>query len=203
MGLLDLGLATLVTSMLALFISVPVHAQVAGAPGSVIGSQLGVDAIQEFSVQARDYSAEYRPSAGAVIDAISKSSTNEFHGSANWSLRDEHFTALAMAATMFAQNPPTTKAPSKKSASSGSAARGKELFENKCGVCHNAESDVKKIGPGLKGISKRGTFTTNSNKVSDQSLKTLIENGGTQMPPFRDGLDTDQMKDVIAYVKTL
>lgn len=111
--------------------------------------------------------------------------------------------ALATAATVFAQNPPLKNGPDKKSASSPSAARGKDLFEKKCSVCHNADSDVKKIGPGLKGISKRGTFTINSNKVTDQSLKTWIENGDTLMPPFKDVLRADQIKDVIAYVKTL
>jgi cytochrome c len=97
------------------------------------------------------------------------------------------------------QNPPATK----KTALSGPAARGKAIFENKCSVCHNADSDTKKVGPGLKGIFKRGTFTTNGNKVTDQSLKTWVENGDTLMPPFKGVLDSDQMKDLIAYVKTL
>ena len=110
---------------------------------------------------------------------------------------------LAMAVAMFAQNPPAAKSPGKKVTSNGSATRGKDLFAQKCGLCHNADSDVKKIGPGLKGISKRGTFTINGNKVTDQTLKTWIENGDTLMPPFKDVLEADQIKDVIAYVKTL
>ena len=43
----------------------------------------------------------------------------------------------------------------------------------------------------------------NSNKVTDETLKTWIENGDTLMPPFKDVLDPAQIKDVIAYVKTL
>ena len=61
----------------------------------------------------------------------------------------------------------------------------------------------EKIGPGLKGISKRGTFTVNGNKVTDENLKTWIENGDNLMPPFKDTLEEAQIKDVIAYVKTL
>jgi cytochrome c len=110
---------------------------------------------------------------------------------------------LATAAAMFAQIPPAAKSPGKKSASNGSVTRGKDLFAQKCAVCHNADSDAKKIGPGLKGISKRGTFTINNNKVTDQSLKTWIESGDTLMPPFKDVLGADQIRDVIAYVKTL
>ena len=112
---------------------------------------------------------------------------------------------LAVAGAVFAQDP-DTKAPAKKSAGGGAAAaaaRGKEVFDKKCGVCHYADSDAKKIGPGLKGIGKRGTFTVNNNKVTDESLKTWIENGDTLMPPFKDVLEPAQIKDVVAYVKTL
>ena len=112
--------------------------------------------------------------------------------------------ALAVAGAVLAQDPPPAKAPAKKAASSGAAAaRGKELFDKKCGICHYADSDAKKIGPGLKGISKRGTFTVNNNKVTDETLKTWIENGDTLMPPFKDVLEPAEIKDVIAYVKAL
>jgi len=40
----------------------------------------------------------------------------------------------------------------------------------------------KKIGPGLKGLNKRGTFTVNGNKVTDENLKTWIENGDSSSP---------------------
>jgi len=113
--------------------------------------------------------------------------------------------AAAMSGAVFAQDP-EAKAPAKKSAGGGAAAaaaRGKEVFDKKCAVCHYADSDAKKIGPGLKGLSKRGTFTVNNNKVTDETLKTWIENGDTLMPPFKDVLDPAQIKDVVAYVKTL
>ena len=73
----------------------------------------------------------------------------------------------------------------------------------KCSTCHYDTSDAKKIGPGLKGLNKRGTFTVNNNKVTDDNLKTWIENGDSLMPPFKDVIDDNQIKDVIAYVKTL
>lgn len=38
------------------------------------------DALQEFSVQTADYSARYGGNSGAVVNAISKSGTNQFHG---------------------------------------------------------------------------------------------------------------------------
>jgi mono/diheme cytochrome c family protein len=110
-----------------------------------------------------------------------------------------------MAVAVLAQDPPAKTTPKKTAASksSGTAAKGKEVFDQKCSICHFADSDARKIGPGLKGISKRGTFTVNNNKVTDATLKTWIENGDSLMPPFKDALDDQQIKDVIAYVKTL
>lgn len=112
---------------------------------------------------------------------------------------------LGMSVAVLAQDSSPTKSAPKKTTgkSSGSATKGKEVFDQKCGICHFADSDAKKIGPGLKGISKRGTFTVNNNKFTEESLKTWIENGDSLMPPFKDVLDEAQIKDVIAYVKTL
>ncbi len=101
---------------------------------------------------------------------------------------------------------PRDKTSAKKTAShgaEGSATRGKEVFEKKCAICHFADSDAKKIGPGLKGISKRGTFTVNSNKVTTYSLTMWIENGDSLMPGMKETLEPAQIKDVVAYVKTL
>ncbi len=59
-----------------------------GAPGSVLGGSLGVDAIQEFSVLTSNYSAEYGKTSGGVINAITRSGTGAFHGSAYEFLRN-------------------------------------------------------------------------------------------------------------------
>ena len=64
-----------------------------GAPGSVIGGNLGVDAIQEFSVLTTNYSAEYGKTSGGVINAISRSGTGSFHGSAYEFLRNSDLDA--------------------------------------------------------------------------------------------------------------
>ena len=60
-----------------------------GGPGSVLGVNLGVDAIQEFAVVTGNYSAEYGRTSGGVVNAISKSGTNTFHGDVYEFLRNQ------------------------------------------------------------------------------------------------------------------
>ena len=50
------------------------------SPGGVLGTLSGVDAIAEFSVLTTNYSAEYGKTSGGVINAITLSGTNQFHG---------------------------------------------------------------------------------------------------------------------------
>jgi hypothetical protein len=63
------------------------------APGSVLGGDLGVDAIQEFSVLTSNYSADYGRTAGGVVNAITRSGTNQFHGSVYEFLRNDKLDA--------------------------------------------------------------------------------------------------------------
>jgi hypothetical protein len=63
------------------------------APGSVMGGDMGVDAVQEFSVLTSNVSAEYGRTSGGVINAITKSGTNQFHGGVYEFLRNDHLDA--------------------------------------------------------------------------------------------------------------
>src|SRR5256712_3087708 len=62
-------------------------------PGSVLGQNLGVDAIQDFSVLTSNYSAEYGFTSGGVINAVTRSGSNTFHGSVFDFLRNDHLDA--------------------------------------------------------------------------------------------------------------
>lgn len=58
------------------------------APGSSLGANLGVDAIQEFSVLTGNFSAQFGRASGGVVNAVTRSGTNQWHASAYEFLRN-------------------------------------------------------------------------------------------------------------------
>ena len=59
-----------------------------GAPGSVLGSNLGVDAVEQFEVLGSNYPAGYGRTSGGVIEAVTRSGTNALHGNVYEFLRN-------------------------------------------------------------------------------------------------------------------
>jgi hypothetical protein len=59
-----------------------------GAPGSVLGDNLGIDAVEQVSVLGSNYPADYGRTSGGVINAVTRSGTNAFHGDAYEFLRN-------------------------------------------------------------------------------------------------------------------
>jgi cytochrome c len=81
------------------------------------------------------------------------------------------------------------------------AAKGKEVFEQ-CSVCHNADSEEKKMGPGLKGLFTHDKLK-NGKKVTEANVKAVINAGGNGMPAYADMLSDEEKANLIAYLKTL
>ena len=86
-------------------------------------------------------------------------------------------------------------------ASKGDAAKGKETFEQ-CAVCHNVDTDEKKMGPSLKGLFKHKTMA-GSKPVTDANVQAQINNGGNGMPAYNDMLSADEKANLLAYLHTL
>jgi hypothetical protein len=59
-----------------------VNDQANGTPGGAAGTNLGVDTIQEFKIFTNSFSAEFGHSSGSVTTAVTRSGTNDFHGTA-------------------------------------------------------------------------------------------------------------------------
>ena len=62
-------------------------------PGSINGVNLGVDAVEEFSVHSSAFSAQYGRASGGIINAVTKSGGNDFHGTAFYFHRNDNLDA--------------------------------------------------------------------------------------------------------------
>lgn len=110
---------------------------------------------------------------------------------------------LAAAGLPSAQTPAKNGSASKQpAASAAQVEEGRKAYEAKCAVCHYEKSAAKKIGPGLLGLAKRGKYA-DGKPVDDASLRVWIEKGGKNMPGFKDSLKAEQVRDLIAYLKSL
>jgi hypothetical protein len=58
-----------------------------------ITSQISQDAVQEFQVVSADFSAEYGRAMGGVVNTVTRSGTNNLHGTAFFFYRNQNFDA--------------------------------------------------------------------------------------------------------------
>jgi hypothetical protein len=82
------------------------------------------DAIQEFKIQTNIYSASFGTAAGSTINLVTKSGTNEFHGTAYEFLRNDMFDAR----NFFATNKPEYRRNQFGAAIGGPILRNKAFF---------------------------------------------------------------------------
>ena len=81
-------------------------------------------------------------------------------------------------------------------------AEGKMVYEQRCAICHFADSTAKKVGPGLKDLYARGKFA-GGKKVDDPAVTVWIEKGGKDMPGYKDVLKLEQIHALVTYLKSL
>ncbi|MBI4444885.1 MAG: TonB-dependent receptor [Acidobacteria bacterium] len=95
-------------------------------PGSATGSTLGVEAVREFRIYTKNYSAEFGRATGGVVNVVTKSGTNEFHGSVFEFLRNDNLDAR----NFFdpGENPPEFKRNQFGFALGGPIIKGKTFF---------------------------------------------------------------------------
>lgn len=92
---------------------------------------------------------------------------------------------------------------------SGDSITGESLFVNQgCNACHSLGSD-KLVGPGMLGVYARAAERTSlsNDDYLTQSIRYpgefLVEGYENLMPTTFEGLSDTDIKDLIAYLKTL
>src|SRR5229473_4850073 len=68
-----------------------------------IASGLSQDVVQEFQVVSANFSAEYGRAMGGVINQVTRSGGNDFHGTGYWFYRNQDFNARDTFATVVPQ----------------------------------------------------------------------------------------------------
>ena len=126
-------------------------------PGSVLGGNLGTDAVAEFAVLTTNYSAEYGRTSGGVITATTKSGTNDFHGSVYEFLRN-----AALDADSFIDNENGNPKPPFRRNQFGASAGGP------------IQKDKTFIFGDYEGVRQALGITTVSNVPSTDALNGLL-----------------------------
>lgn len=107
--------------------------------------------------------------------------------------------ALLSAGLLFAQSKPAEMRPRD---TKEMADRGAVVFQNHCEICHFAASSEKKVGPGLRNLMKSGKRGAPS-RWDTAAVTRVIQNGGKDMPAFRTEINEAQLRDLLAYLRTL
>jgi cytochrome c6 len=78
---------------------------------------------------------------------------------------------------------------------------GDALYKSKCAGCHGAD------GKGQTAVGKadniRDLGSADVQSQSDDAIVGIIGNGKAKMPAYGKSLKADQIKDLVAYIRTL
>lgn len=83
----------------------------------------------------------------------------------------------------------------------GDAAAGKDAYQKKCAMCHGA--DGKGDTPSGKSMKLRDLGSDDVQKQTDAQLIDITANGKGKMPAYKSKLTDEQIKDVVAFIRTL
>ena len=111
--------------------------------------------------------------------------------------------SLIVFAVLVLSLPVSAQLPRGEASLSERAVKGRKVFEDRCYVCHQKDSNrVKEIAPALDGLFKRNQLVTGK-PVTAENVKEIIKMGPTpNMPAFRYTLSDPEIDDLIEFLKT-
>ena len=114
-----------------------------------IQSQISQEAVQEFQVVSNNFSAEYGNAMGGVINTVTKSGTNDLHGTAYWFFRNRTLNARDRYASF---NPQDIR-------HQAGVSLGGRIVKNKLFYFFNYEA-TRRDFPAIASVTTPNLFTT-------------------------------------------
>lgn len=114
-----------------------------------VRSTVSQEAVQEFQIITNSYAAEYGRAAGGVVNIITRSGSNDFHGDVYGYLRDRNFQAVNPFSTV--SNPAYTRVQGG-TAFGGPIKKDKTFFYFAYEVTRRHETGFSSIGQGNYGL---------------------------------------------------
>jgi cytochrome c6 len=74
------------------------------------------------------------------------------------------------------------------------------LYKSKCAACHGADGTGSPMG---KKMGAHDFTSADVQEMSDADLTDVITNGKDKMPKYGSSLKPDQIKDLVAYIRTM
>lgn len=85
--------------------------------------------------------------------------------------------------------------------------RGLNLYTSNCMSCHQKEGVGEAIPWGIRNPEYLAAMPLNESSHAwhhgDEQLIQMIQKGNQRMPPFEKILSTSELRDVVAYIKSL
>src|SRR5208283_4644917 len=121
---------------------------------ATVGQQVPLDSVQEFSVLTNGFGAEYGRASGGIVNVVTKSGTNQFHGSAY-----EYNRVSALSSNTY-QNDATDTTKGVFDRNQFGFSVGGPVIKNKLFFFENAEwIRVRSTTPISYNISDRGSYS--------------------------------------------
>jgi cytochrome c6 len=79
-------------------------------------------------------------------------------------------------------------------------AQSADLFKSKCAMCHGADGTGSAVG---KKMGAHDFTAAEVQKISDADLTEIITNGKNKMPKYAEKLKPEEIKGLVAFIRTL
>jgi hypothetical protein len=145
--------------------------------GAFTQVSMTIDAFSEYNVMTHDYGAEYGGASGVIVNAVTKSGTNAFHGSGYYYGQDDRFNASNYFSKLRGEEKPE----------SGNrilgASIGGPIFKNKAFFFFNTEKQRLKDAIDLQFPAVAAPLATSFASIYDVNLTKYFGRVDYQLTP--------------------